>query len=261
MGMEIQNSDYGFASWIDNIKEASKGNRVISGCATSQRAAGANMSVDVATGQITVSGVNSNISGINVIISSAETTLSRIDSIFLSGTSAIYGKGDALINPYPANLPTQNLLAATFRIDSGTTTVTNAMISDCRIIREEIVPFGTVSSSGKVPTISFTASTSYVGLSTPISTTHSVISGSTYFIIAFARNWDGGGGSTATMGINANGIIRAESAQVGGSIANAATMFAAYVSSGTETQTFAINHKSSAGTANTGDGQIAIYTV
>src|ERR1044072_5055184 len=67
------------------------GTGVVSGCAVTQRAAGANMSVDVASGSISLAGVAAAVSGTNLAIGAAHATYDRIDLVTATtgGTLAV----------------------------------------------------------------------------------------------------------------------------------------------------------------------------
>lgn len=140
--------------------------------AVTQRGAGANMSVDVASGNAFIEGTNvtwqgmyhvSNDATKNVVIPAANSTDDRIDIIVAQVRDAQYSgvvnnwearavSGTASPSPMAPTLPANSLLLATILVQNGVTTITNADITDERVYA------GTCSGSGVLlDTLVFTA--------------------------------------------------------------------------------------------------------
>ena len=112
---------------------------LVQDCAVSQRAAGANMSVDVTAGRVNVGNTVAVVTATNVAISAADATLYRIDAVVVdsSGTVSVIAGSLLEIGYAPAPSTTgYALLAYVTVVPSGdpnyTGTITNAMISDQR---------------------------------------------------------------------------------------------------------------------------------
>jgi len=146
MAMELNNTEYAFACRIDNIKEASQGNRVLSGCAVSANVT-PDMNVDIAAGVCRINNAYVSVSSVDdQAINAAHGTYDRYDilSVDTSGT-VNYAAGTAAANPYPPNLPADEILLAVIFVENNSSTVENADIQDNRIIYEDSgvqVPIG-----------------------------------------------------------------------------------------------------------------------
>jgi len=109
---------------------------VVSGLAVSERAAGANMSVDVALGVCFVDGVEYTESGItNVVITAADGTNPRKDLIVYDtsgGTPAVV-TGTPAATAIPPDIPSGDILLAVVDVPALDTTITNDQIYDGRV--------------------------------------------------------------------------------------------------------------------------------
>jgi len=142
-GEKIVNSGYGYACRIDNIKEANKGNAVISGCVVSEQATPA-MAVDIASGTIRAGGGYTDVPSTSKNIDASDATYDRYDIICVGSDGTVdYVVGTAQANPYPPDLPDDHILLAIIFVEHGSTTIVNANIDDNRIIDERpFVPIG-----------------------------------------------------------------------------------------------------------------------
>jgi len=109
---------------------------VVSGLAVSERAAGANMSVDVALGVCFVDGVEYTESGItNVVITAADGTNPRKDLIVYDtsgGTPAVV-TGTPAATAIPPDITSGDILLAVVDVPALDTTITNDQIHDGRV--------------------------------------------------------------------------------------------------------------------------------
>jgi len=140
---EIVDGYYIFDNDFRKIGDALKGNGVISGLAVSERGAGANMSVDVASGVAYVNGVRvEKASTTNVVISSSNPTNPRKDIIVLAsdGTpSAVAGTptsalpvgqtGPNTYEPIPPDIPANQIILGEVWVAAGVTQINNADIT------------------------------------------------------------------------------------------------------------------------------------
>ena len=107
----------------------------ISGLATTQRAAGANMSVDVALGVWYINNVRNSTSGVtNVVIAASDPTNDRYDIILGTNANTIVAvAGVAGANPFPPAIPANRTLIAIVRVPAAAVSIVNANIRDARI--------------------------------------------------------------------------------------------------------------------------------
>lgn len=119
---------------IDIIVAAFNRTGVISGCAVTQRAAGANDSVDVAAGTVMVAGTEVAVTGTNVVVTAAHATLARVDLVVVSnagvvsvvaGTAADPTTSAFKAPPIPAN---SVVLAFVYRAPADASVTTNRII-------------------------------------------------------------------------------------------------------------------------------------
>jgi hypothetical protein len=108
---------------------------VLLGCGVSQRAAGANMSVDVAAGVVMVGGLHAIVAATNVAVSAADATNPRLDLVVANGSGVISVlTGVAAGAPIEPTLdPTTYAVLAQLYVPATATTVTTARIIDRRI--------------------------------------------------------------------------------------------------------------------------------
>lgn len=176
-GKEFTNGGSVYAPMLDNVKEGARGNVVMGGCAVSQRGAGANMSVDVASGIVTISGVFANVSAVNKVVTAADATYDRYDIISVNSSGTVnYAAGTAQSDPYPPDLPVTEILLAVIFVEHGISSITNSVITDERIISTNL---GQVPIGGFVPWLkTFHAKDS--GTTTSTSSNHLVESGQNF---------------------------------------------------------------------------------
>lgn len=125
--------------YLNNLRVAAHGWGVVSGLAVSQRGAGANMSVDVASGDAWINGTKiTKSSTTNVAITAAHATYDRYDLVVInsSGTiSVIDGTAAATSYANDYDLETNNaILLAEVYVPATDTTIEDAQITDKRII-------------------------------------------------------------------------------------------------------------------------------
>jgi hypothetical protein len=108
---------------------------VISGCAVAQRAAGANMSVDVAAGSVIVGATGAAVTAVNKTIGTADATNPRFDLITVnsSGTVSVTAGTAASNAVFPA-IPASSVLLAAVYVPASATSVVTAQIVDKRVI-------------------------------------------------------------------------------------------------------------------------------
>lgn len=165
-----------------------------SALAVSQRGAGANMSVDVAAGQAVVAGDDSGAQGKycvwndatkNLTISASDPTNARYDLVvarvkdaFYSGASNAFSleviTGTPAGSPAEPSLPNNCLKLAVVAVAAGATSITNANITDARVIaRPWYTAWGTVGYAAQTSSqAGFTTETDISGVSvtfTPVS--------------------------------------------------------------------------------------------
>ena len=124
--------------YLNNLRVAAHGWGVVSGLAVSQRGAGANMSVDVASGAAWINGETFTKSAItNVAITTAHASYDRYDLVVInsSGTiSVIDGTAGATSYANDYDLETNNaILLAEVEVPATDTMIENAQITDKRI--------------------------------------------------------------------------------------------------------------------------------
>jgi hypothetical protein len=109
---------------------------VVTGCVVSQRAAGANMSVDVSAGVVTVLGVDVAVAAVNKVISNGHATLNRLDLITVSSAGVVsVTAGTAAANPvFPAIPAGSVLLAAVWVAAANSTSIVTADIVSKRVL-------------------------------------------------------------------------------------------------------------------------------
>jgi hypothetical protein len=125
-----------FQATLQALVAAVQNTGVISGCAVTQRAAGANMSVDVASGRIISGGTQAAVSGGNVAVTAAHATLPRIDMVVSTSAGArAVRAGTAAANPKEPALTAGDVLLAQVYVPANATQITDtapALIIDRR---------------------------------------------------------------------------------------------------------------------------------
>jgi hypothetical protein len=119
---------------IDILVAGIKGDGVISGCAVSQRAAGANMSVDVAAGTVKVGAVQAAVAGGNVAVGAADATYPRFDLVEVSSAGAVSIKaGTPAANPVFPSITASRVVLAAIYVPANYVVVLDNQIVDKRV--------------------------------------------------------------------------------------------------------------------------------
>jgi len=138
MVLELANAGYYYACIADNVKEAAKGNKVISGCAVSQDAGGASMDVDVAVGVIAIEGIKINVSADTLTLNAADGSNPRWDLISVGANATLdYTAGTPAANPVPPDLAADHIALAIIDVQANDTAISDGEITDARIIDTE----------------------------------------------------------------------------------------------------------------------------
>ena len=129
--------------YLNNLRVAAHGWGVISGLTVSERGAGANMSVDVSTGNVKINTIISKTSVTNVAITAAHASYDRYDLVVIntSGTiSVIDGTAAATsyANDYDLEANHAILLAEVY-VPATYTTIQDSQITDMRSINTDIM--------------------------------------------------------------------------------------------------------------------------
>lgn len=120
---------------------------VVSGCAVTQRGAGANMSVDVAAGTVEIAGQQIAVTGTNVAVTAAHASLDRIDIVVVSTAGAVtVTAGTANANPCDPPIPASSAVLAEVYVPAADTAINTNQITDKRAI------IGLVSIANNMPT-------------------------------------------------------------------------------------------------------------
>jgi hypothetical protein len=120
---------------------------VISGCAVTQRAAGANMSVDVAAGTVEVAGTQVAVTGVNVAVGAAHATLPRFDLVVVTNAGVVsVVAGTASANPCDPAIPASRAVLAEIYVPAAVTSIITSYLVDKRVI------VGLVSITNVMPT-------------------------------------------------------------------------------------------------------------
>jgi hypothetical protein len=135
MAEAFENSGYYYAARAANVYEAARGNKVISGCAVSEKGAGANMSVDTAAGTVFIGGAPVQITASNDAITAADASNDRLDLISVGADGTIdVTDGTPAANPYPPDLAADHILLGVVTVAASTTQINDSDIADSRII-------------------------------------------------------------------------------------------------------------------------------
>lgn len=121
----------------NNMLLAAKGWGILSGLAVSERGAGANMSVDVGTGEAYIGGsVYSETSTTNVVIAASHATYARKDIIVydIATTAPIAITGTPTTTPQPPDITANDILLGLVDVSANATTINNADITQKQII-------------------------------------------------------------------------------------------------------------------------------
>jgi len=137
MAMNVQFDEVFEHVMMNAVIAACDGNGVLDGLTVSEKGTGANMSVDVAAGNAWIDGTKyTESSTVNLSISAADATYDRKDLVtYDSNTSnPIVTTGTATATPEPPDIPSGNVLLAIVDVAAGVTQITNADITDGRVI-------------------------------------------------------------------------------------------------------------------------------
>ena len=121
---------------MEAIVAGTQNNGVVSGMAVTERGAGQNQSVDVASGEVYVSDVRfTEGSTVNVALAAAHGTLPRKDIITYDTTASnpSYVTGTAASPPIPPDIPSGDILLAVVDRTANDNTVANTDINDGRV--------------------------------------------------------------------------------------------------------------------------------
>lgn len=127
---------------LNNMVFAAKGWGVLDGLVVSQRAAGATMGIDVASGNALIDGTTHvEVSTVELTIEDAHATLHRKDLITYDPATSnpVVTKGDnhaggTLYPIYPPDIPAGDILLAIVDVGAATTTIVDSDIHDCTVI-------------------------------------------------------------------------------------------------------------------------------
>lgn len=119
---------------VDAIVAGFSRTGVVSGCAVTQRAAGANMSVDIAAGTVSSAAVIAAVTAGNVAVTTADATNPRYDIVVASsaGVKSVQAGTAAAIPAFPT-IPAGSVLLAAVYVPANATSVTTGQIVDKRV--------------------------------------------------------------------------------------------------------------------------------
>lgn len=121
---------------INNMVLAAAGNGVITGLAVSERGAGANMSVDVATGSALLNGTTYSESSVtNLTIAPADGAHARKDLIIYDSATSnpTVLQGTPATPAFPPDISSGDILLAIVEVAACVAEITNSEITDCAI--------------------------------------------------------------------------------------------------------------------------------
>ncbi len=146
-GEEVVNAGFNFACRTNNIKQAAKGDKFVSGCEVTPNAP-ADMDVDIAAGVVRIAGVNVTVGAVaNETISVADGANDRYDILEVGANGTVdYTAGAPAANPYPPDLAADHVLIAVILVEQSTADITAGDISDSRIIETGAFPLKDVGS-------------------------------------------------------------------------------------------------------------------
>jgi len=125
------------------IIDGTKGNGVLSGLDVTERAAGQNMSVDVASGVALINKLSyTEASTVNVVISAADATYPRKDIIIydVATTNPAVVTGTPAAEPIPPDITSDDILLAIVNVAANETTIANTDIEDGRVWVSHVEP-------------------------------------------------------------------------------------------------------------------------
>ena len=126
-----------FSQDVQILADGLRGNGVLNGCTVTQRGAGANMSVDVAAGNIVREAVTVVVAGGNAVVSAAHATLNRIDLVSVNDVGAlVVTTGTAATVPEPPTIPqvanVNNIVLAFIYVPAADTAINTNQLVDKR---------------------------------------------------------------------------------------------------------------------------------
>lgn len=120
---------------VDILVSGVSGDGVLSGCAVTQRGAGANMSVDVASGTVLIGGTSASVTGANVAVTAADGTNPRFDLVEVTNAGALSVKaGTPASNPVFPSVTSGRIAIAAIYVPAGDTAIATNQITDKRVI-------------------------------------------------------------------------------------------------------------------------------
>lgn len=119
---------------VNALVLAAAGDGVVSGLDVSERGAGVNMSVDVATGSAIINNTTyTESSVVNLAISAAHATHARKDIVIYDSATSnpLVVTGTPATPPIPPDITSGDILLAIVNVAANETTITNSEITDC----------------------------------------------------------------------------------------------------------------------------------
>jgi len=181
-----------FASDFNSMIDALQGNGIITGLVVTQRGAGVNMSVDVATGSYVANGTNVGKSSVtNVAIAASDPTNPRYDIIQASSAGAITAvTGTPASSPLVPDTSANQIRLAKIYVPANATQILNAQIFDGRIIMMKPIKY--ITSNTTEASTSNTTDTTLMSFTIPAGT---VSNGIIVDVNGLASIGAGGGGT------------------------------------------------------------------
>jgi len=130
----------GREAFFNNLVLAAQNNGVYSGCAVSEKGAGADMSVDVATGFWRAGNTANYVAtaATNKAISAAHATLDRYDLVSAKSDGTFnVTTGTAASAPKVPSIPADSVALAVVFVEAAATSIADASITDVRVLLEE----------------------------------------------------------------------------------------------------------------------------
>jgi hypothetical protein len=123
-----------FGTEHTNLRLGSKMDGIESGMTPTQRGAGANMSIDVASGYFWIAQTRYTYAGGNVVVSAAHASLNRWDVVYANSGGVGYTAGTATVTPTMPVLGAGQILIAAIYVTAGTSAITDSVIRDERVM-------------------------------------------------------------------------------------------------------------------------------
>ena len=223
MVVEITAGDKARSTLVNGVIKGATRNGVLTGLTVTEKGAGADMSVDVATGRWRVGGKGyATVAVTNVVVGAAHASLNRFDLIVAnsSGAVTIIAGTAATVPQYPA-LTAATIPLAIVSVPTGTASIVNANISDASVSIAKSASVEEFGGTGADGDLAVTSGTTNISLDTvynyssvsisAAATLSSAANGSPMFIkcagdctIDGTINLDGKGYSGGAGGASAN---------------------------------------------------------